>query len=202
MDRRTALKAAVAAPFAIAAVTNAEAEQASLQVLGLFEAAGAEQAQAFKPKFFTAHEYATVRVLVDMIIPRDENSGSATDAGVPQFMDFIATDQPNRQVPLRGGLGWMDAESRKRFGKTFILATVAQRRLILDDIAWPKKAKKEFSHGVTFFTSFRDFTASGFYSSRIGIADLQYIGNTVNMNWQGCGSAANAHLGVTQPARG
>ncbi len=201
MDRRAALKAAVVAPFAIAAVTNSEAEAASMQVLGLLESVD-QQGKPFVPKFFTAHEYATVRVLVDMIIPRDAKSGSATEAGVPQFMDFIATDQPGRQVALRGGLGWMDAESRKRFGKTFILATVAQRRQILDDIAWPKRAKKEFSHGVTFFTSFRDFTASGFYSSRIGIADLQYIGNTVNMNWQGCGDAANAHLGVSLNKRG
>jgi gluconate 2-dehydrogenase gamma chain len=200
MDRRAALKAAVVAPFMMAAVTNSEAEAASMQVLALLE--GADQTKPFVPKFFTAHEYATVRVLVDMIIPRDAKSGSATEAGVPQFMDFIATDQPGRQVPLRGGLGWIDAESRKRFGKTFILATVAQRRQILDDIAWPKKAKPGFSHGVTFFTSFRDFTASGFYSSRIGIADLQYIGNTVNMNWQGCGDAANAHLGVSLNQRG
>ncbi|MEO5509693.1 MAG: gluconate 2-dehydrogenase subunit 3 family protein [Longimicrobiales bacterium] len=196
MDRRNALKAVAAAPFMMAAVTSAEAETASMKVLGVLESA--DQTKPFVPKFFTAHEYATVRMLVDMIIPRDDKSGSATDAGVPQFMDFIAIDQPNRQVPLRGGLAWMDAESRKRFGKTFILATDAQRRQILDDIAWPKKAKKEHLHGVTFFTSFRDFTASGFYSSRIGIADLRYIGNTVNMNWQGCSTAANAHLGVTK----
>src|SRR4051812_17529575 len=184
MDRRNALKAVIAAPVAIAAVTQAEAAAAANRVIEAFDVQQRTNAP-FVPKFFKPHEWATVRVLVDMIIPRDAHSGSATEAGVPEFMDFIAIDEPNRQVPLRGGLACLDNESRKRFDKTFILATDAQRRQILDDIAWPAKATAEMRRGATFFSSFRDFTASGFYSSRIGIDDLRYIGNVFNPNWQG-----------------
>jgi hypothetical protein len=196
MDRRSALKAAVAAPVAIAAVTHAEAASAANRVIEALDVAARDNAP-FVPKFFKPHEWATVRVLVDMIIPRDSHSGSATEAGVPEFMDFIAMDEPNRQVPLRGGLAWLDNESRRRFNKTFILATVAQRRQILDDIAWPAKATPEMRRGATFFSSFRDFTASGFYSSRIGIDDLRYIGNTFNPNWNGCPTEALQRFGVS-----
>ena len=106
-------------------------------------------------------------------------------------------DQPSRQVPLRGGLAWMDAEARARYGTTFVKATQPQRILILNDIAWPKQAKPEHSHGVTFFTSFRDFTASGFYSSKMGVEDLRYMGNTFNPNWNGCPPEALARFGVS-----
>src|SRR5574341_1470892 len=119
-----------------------------------------EEAQAaqFKPKFFTAHEYATVGILADLIIPRDDRSGSATDAGVPQFMDFIMTDgNDQRRMAMRGGLAWLDREARTRFSvRDFRTLTTAQRKQILDDIAWPKRAKPERSHGVAFFNSFRD----------------------------------------------
>ena len=196
MNRRTALKATLAAPLAMVAVTNAEAEAASLEVVRLLDVATASGVP-YAPKFFTPHEWATVRVLVDMIIPRDARSGSATEAGVPEFMDFIAMDQPSRQVPLRGGLAWMDTESRARYGVVFIEATLPQRIQILNDIAWPKQAKPEHSHGVTFFTSFRDFTASGFYSSKMGIEDLRYMGNTFNPNWNGCPPEALARFGVS-----
>jgi hypothetical protein len=196
MDRRTALKAAAIAPVAIAAVTHAEAAAAANRVIEAFDVAQRNSAP-FVPKFFKPHEWATVRVLVDMIIPRDAHSGSATEAGVPEFMDFIAIDEPNRQVPLRGGLAWLDNESRRRFGKTFIAATVVQRKQILDDIAWPAKATPDMRRGATFFSSFRDFTASGFYSSKIGIADLQYMGNTFNPNWDGCPPEALKRFGVS-----
>ena len=196
MDRRSALKAAIAAPVAIAAVTQAEAAQASMSVIKALDIAARDNAP-YVPKFFNAHEWATVKVLVDMIIPRDSHSGSATEAGVPEFMDFIAIDEPNRQVPLRGGLAWLDNDARKRFGKTFIQATVAQRKLILDDIAWPAKAKPEYARGAAFFTSFRDFTASGFYSSKMGIDDLRYIGNVFNPVWNGCPPEALERFGVS-----
>ena len=196
MNRRTALKATLAAPLAMIAVTNAEAEAASVEVVRVLDVV-TRTGTPYAPKFFTAHEWETVRLLVDMIIPRDARSGSATDAGVPEFMDFIATDQPSRQVPLRGGLAWMDSESRARFGVTFVNASLPQRIQILNDIAWPKQAKPEHSHGVSFFTSFRDFTASGFYSSKMGVEDLRYMGNTFNPGWNGCPPEALSRFGVS-----
>ncbi len=151
----------------------------------------------FTPKFWTAHELATVNILVDLIIPRDDRSGSATEAGVPEFMDFILDENKDMRTAIRGGLAWLDGESLKRFGKSFVEASDAQRRQILDDIAFPKKAKPALSHGVAFFNRFRDFTASGFFSSKMGVADLQYIGNEFVTEWKGCPPEALKKLGVT-----
>jgi hypothetical protein len=148
------------------------------------------------PRFFTPHEWRTVRVLVDLIIPRDERSGSATDAGVPEFMDFIMIDQPDAQTKMRGGLHWIDAECQRRFGKTFVECAHEQQTALLDDIAWPARARPELSHGVAFFNNIRDLTASGFWSSRMGVADLNYLGNAVVREWTGCPDAALQKLGV------
>jgi hypothetical protein len=189
------LKVLGAAPAAVGLTwTEAEAEQARTQA----QAARGTAAKpaAYKPKFFTAHEWATVAVLVDIIIPKDERSGSATDAGVPEFMDFIMGDQPARQTAMRGGLRWIDSQCEKRYDKRFLACTEAERAAVLDDIAWPQKARPEFQHGVTFFNSFRDLTAAGFWSSKMGVMDLEYTGNTMMPEWPGCPPEALKKLGV------
>lgn len=150
----------------------------------------------FEPKFFTPHEWETVRVLVDLIIPRDERSGGAMDAGVPEFMDFLMTDRLASQTAMRGGLAWLDHECRDRFGTTFLECADAERRAVLDDIAWPDRARPEMRHGVAFFNAFRDLTASGFWSSKMGVADLRYIGNTAVPEWKGCPEEQLRKLGV------
>lgn len=147
-------------------------------------------------RFFTPHEWDTVRVLVDLVIPADARSGSATEAGVPEFMDFIVAESTSMPTPMRGGLAWIDLESRRRFAKTFVEATDVERRAVLDDIAWPARAKPEHAHGAAFFTSFRDLTASGFFSSKMGVADVGYIGNTSVPEWRGCPPEALDKLGV------
>jgi hypothetical protein len=152
------------------------------------------------PRFFNNHEWATLGMLVDYIIPRDERSGSATDANVPEYIDFLLAEKDanvNEQVQMHGGLAWIDTESTKRFGKTFIAATDAQRRQILDDIAYPQKAKPGMSYGVSFFNRLRDRTASGFFSSAMGWKDLRYIGNVFNPGYDGCPPEALAKLGVS-----
>lgn len=152
------------------------------------------------PRFFSAHEWATVSMLADYVIPRDERSGSATDAKVPEYMDFLLAEKDanvNTQIAFHGGLAWIDTECRKRFQKTFIAANDAQRRQVLDDIAYPQKAKPEMAYGVTFFNRFRDMTASGFFSSAIGWKDLQYKGNVFNPGYDGCPPAALDKLGVS-----
>jgi hypothetical protein len=151
---------------------------------------------SYEPKFFTSHEWETVRLLSDIMIPRDERSGSATDAGVPEFMDFMMVERADAQVPMRGGLAWIDAECDERFAKTFLQASEAERAAVLDLIAWPKRAKPEHSHGVAFFNMFRDLTASGFWTSKMGIADLEYRGNVFVPEWTGCSDAALKKLGV------
>ena len=196
LSRRAALELLAGAPTAAALVwTDVEARQAH-------EHAQAAQAQAsklaapFKPRFFTAHEYATVGVLVDLIIPRDERSGSATDAGVPAFMDFMMIDQPRRQTAMRGGLALIDRLAIDRFGKRFVSCADRERRLLLDEIAYASNPDRGLSQAIAFFSSFRDLTASGFWSTKMGVADLQYQGNVFVSEWTGCPDAALKKLGV------
>lgn len=159
--------------------------------------AAAERAPLpFAPKFFTKHEWVTVRVLVDYIIPRDARSGSATDARVPEFMDFMMIDQPALRDPMRGGLRWLDQYCVDKFGGAFVGINRERQTQALDAIAYATTAAPEVSQGVAFFASFRNLTASGFWTSKMGMADLQYIGNTVVHEWNGCPPAALAKLGV------
>lgn len=134
--------------------------------------------------FFTADEMATIAILSDIIIPKDESSGSATEAGVPDFIEFIVKDQPNHQVPMRGGLRWLDLQCLRQYQKPFKDCTAAQQLELVDQIAYPAKAKPAMSQGVSFFNLMRNLTATGFYTSAMGVKDLQYKGNVPNQ-WAG-----------------
>lgn len=192
MDRRDAVKLLGVAPVATAFRWAPE----SVREAAALAREALENQTPFKPKFFSAHEWRTVRVLVDLIIPADEQSGSATQAGVPEFIDFMCTDDKGLDIPVRGGLAWLDTAAREAFGKSFVEGSATDQTGLLDRIAWPKKAKAEDLQGAAFFTSFRDLTASGFYSSRMGVHDLKYIGNTFVPEWKGCPPEALAKLGV------
>jgi hypothetical protein len=150
----------------------------------------------FRPAFFTPHEWRTVRILADLVIPADERSGSATEAGVPEFMDFMLIERESMQTRMRGGLRWLDAEGVERYGASFVDLDPAGRSAILDDVAWPARAQPEMSQGVAFFSFFRDLTATGFFSSRIGVEDLGYLGNRALAEWNGCPPEALRHLGL------
>jgi gluconate 2-dehydrogenase gamma chain len=151
---------------------------------GRTDAELARDAKLFAETFFNKHEMKTISVLCDIIIPADSRSGSATDSGVPDFIEFMAKDKPTFQVPLRGGLGWLDAQSNKRFGKVFTEATRSQQLEIVDDIAYPERKKPGMSQGIAFFSLMRNLTATGFWSSKMGITDIGYMGNTPNQ-WEG-----------------
>jgi gluconate 2-dehydrogenase gamma chain len=212
VTRRTALKVIGSVPVAGALMggsafaqqgTPSGAQQPKQTHEAPFPPAqGQEQPPSSAPKraFFTAAEWRTVGVLADDIIPKDERSGSATDAGVPAFIDYHLsvpeTDESTR-VAIRGGLAWLNTESRTRFRRNYASLSPAQRHQILDDIAWPDKAKPEFSHGVSFFSHMRDFVGSGFFSSAMGWKDLRYQGNVFNPDWKGCPEPAMKKLGVS-----
>ena len=140
--------------------------------------------QLLQEKFFTDEELATITVLADIVIPRDEISGSASDAKVAAFIEFMVKDKPEHQVPMRGGLRWLELQSLKRFDKTFTRLTEKQQLEIVDDIAYPNKAKPGLKQGVAFFTLMRNLTMSGFYTSEIGVKDIGYMGNRPNQ-WNG-----------------
>ena len=149
-------------------------------------------------RFFSDHEMATISILADIIIPRDEVSGSATDAKVPEFIDFIVRDMPNHQLPMRGGLRWLDMQCLKRYQKAFKDCTHKEQMEMVDEIAFPEiefedekgnKVKKGkvnpgMEPGVAFFSLMRNLTATGFYTSEIGVNDIGYKGNVANQ-WDG-----------------
>jgi len=134
--------------------------------------------------FFTAHEMATITLVADIIIPKDEVSGSASDAKVSDFIEFIVKDMPQHQTPMRGGLRWLDIQSLKQFEKSFKDCSKEQQIKMIDAIAWPKKAKPEMAAGVSFFNLLRNLTVTGFYTSEIGVKDVGYLGNRPNQ-WNG-----------------
>jgi hypothetical protein len=187
MDRRRALEILASIPLAsVFSLTGAEVARAQEAVRSYFTT-----------RFFTDHERRTVRVLVDLILPKDERSGSATEAGVPEFMDFIMLDQPERQAAMRGGLAFLDLESKERFGSAFADCAASDQAALLDLIAWPDRAPEDLSHGVAFFTAFRDLTATGFFTSKMGFEDLGYLGNEFVTEWTGCPREATRKLGLS-----
>lgn len=134
--------------------------------------------------FFTPDEMATITVLGDIIIPKDDVSGSASDAKVPGFIEFIVKDMPQHQVPMRGGLRWLDMQCFKKYNNSFTGCTSQQQIEMVDAIAFPKKATAAMKPGVSFFNLMRNLTATGFYTSEIGGKDVGYMGNTPNQ-WNG-----------------
>lgn len=201
ISRREALQGLAAIPAGLA-LSPEMLERARAHVSdalgdqGTTPAARQAQPAAYVPKQFTPDEWRLVRILVDYVIPRDATSGSATDAGVPEFMDFILGEYASNRTWMKDGLGWMNAECRRRFGKGFVSCADVQRRELLDAIAFPRKATPDVKAGVEFFNRFRNMTASGFYSSRIGVADLGYIGNRPVAKWEGTPPEVLKKLGL------
>jgi hypothetical protein len=208
MDRRESLKllatGAIAVPAVIAGCAPDEKktkESGSEPTFNLDRSADelkSEKKLLAMDKFFTEHEMATITVLADIIIPKDEVSGSASEAKVPEFIEFIVKDQTQHQLPMRGGLQWLDMQSLKRFDKPFVEANSQQQLEIVDDIAYPEiswkdeklqehkkgTVKADMKPGISFFNLMRNLTATGFYTSEIGVKDLGYIGNAPT-KWNG-----------------
>jgi gluconate 2-dehydrogenase gamma chain len=206
IDRREMLRRAGAVPLAGLALTPAQKAAAHEHVAKAKAAKG--PAGPYPPKVFDAHEWATVRLLADMVIPRDERSGGATDASVPEFIDAIASDvlatpreREELQTRLHGGLRWLDRQSRARYGKDFVGSAETERTALLDAIAWPDRVAPGLEAGAAFFTAFRDLVASGFWSSRVGVEDLGYQGNTFVAEWKGCPDEVVARIGGSGKSR-
>ena len=185
LSRRELLAAFAATGGAFMLPTPAQAAETTRTV-----SAARAMAGGVAPKISTPHGYETVKMLADYLFPKDDRGGSASEAGVVDFMDTFLEIEAGMRVAHRGGLAWLDHEMRHRTGKDFIASTDAERRAMLDDIAYPARAKPEYSHGVAWFNSFRDFAASGYWSSEVGITDLGYMGNVPVQEWTGCTAEA------------
>lgn len=190
LSRRDIFQILGTAPVAAAVAGSALAQDHDHMRPAVQQAAGA--GGPYKRKIFDDHQWRTVHVLSDLIIPADERSGSASDAGVPEFiddwLDFRAREDGNDNfaAQIQGGLIWLDFESNKLFSKHFVDTAVDQQKQILDRIAWPEKVAPADKPWAAFFSRYRDLTVSGFFSSKMGVADLPYLGNRAVAHWQGC----------------
>lgn len=148
----------------------------------------AATAGVYTPKFFPAQQYKTLQALCQAIIPADSDSGGAKEAGAPEFIDLLTSENPAYQLKLGGGLMWLDAECTDRFGRSYLDCSLEQQKEILDLIAYCKNAEKDpgLSQGVEFFSFLRELTADGFFTSEIGIKYLGYVGNTFLLSFPGC----------------
>lgn len=193
MNRRDSIKALGLAAAAGGALmldscapkeAKQEATTVGEKLPGVTDAEYERNTKLAEEQFFTTHELATIGVLADIIIPADEVSGSATDAGVPDFIEFMVKDIPSYQTPMRGGLKWLDVHCQRRYGHTFANCENAQQLQLVEEIAYPAKAKPEMAPGVAFFDLMRNLTASGFFTSEIGVKDIGYVGNKPGV-WDG-----------------
>ncbi|WP_134089229.1 gluconate 2-dehydrogenase subunit 3 family protein [Olivibacter sp. XZL3] len=147
-------------------------------------------------QFFTDHEMATITVLSDIIIPKDDFSESASAAGVPAFIEFMVKDIPDYKLPMRGGLKWLDVQCLKRYNKVFVDCDEKEQLNMVDEIAYPLKARPEMQQGVAFFNLMRSLTASGFFTSEIGVKDIGYVGNRPGP-WDGVPEDVLSQYGFT-----
>jgi Gluconate 2-dehydrogenase subunit 3 len=151
------------------------------------EATAAAASSAYQRKVFNDHEWETIKILSDLIIPADERSSSATQAGIPEFIDdWLAFKGGALKAEILGGLTWLDIECNRKFQHDFIGCTSTRQKKILDRIAYPDKAAPEDSNYVAFFNRLRDLVVGGFFSSKEGVKDLPYLGNQVVRVWEGC----------------
>jgi len=176
----------VAASGSVLQMIPAQAAEYAHELVQREKAASA--AGRYAPKFFSAHQYETLISLCDTIIPKDERSGGAVEAGAPEFIDLLTSENVEFQVQLGGGLMWLDTFCIDRYAKVYLECAAEQRTEVLDLIAFRKNAKEQpvLQSGVAFFAALRNMTCDGFYTSKIGIADLQYIGNTSVHEFPGC----------------
>ncbi|HKS94519.1 MAG TPA: gluconate 2-dehydrogenase subunit 3 family protein [Terriglobia bacterium] len=197
LKRRDLLKAMTVVPAAAlvplgtaVAMTHARAAASPAQA--------AATTAAYKPKVLDPHEWKTVTVLSDIIIPADERSGSATQAKVPEFIDdWLGFRGGETLAAIRGGIIWLDLECQRQFSHDFVDCSAADQKQILDRIAYPKTAAPEDAVGVVFFNHLRDLVVSGFFSSEMGVKDLPYLGNQMVTDWEGCPANVLAKLGFT-----
>jgi len=203
IDRRELLRRAGSVTVAASFAPSAAAAEAAHQHVTKQKATAAAPGKPAAPRFFDAREWASVRVLCDLVIPADERSGSATEALVPEFIDYVLTDpltDPRErealQTQVRGGLAWLDRECAARFGHGFVDCADGERKAVLDSIAWPEKVRPGMEAGASFFTLFRDLVASGYWTSRTGTEDLRYLGNTYVAEWKGCPPEVLSRLGL------
>jgi gluconate 2-dehydrogenase gamma chain len=147
--------------------------------VALAEAKSLSGGPTYQPKCFTQHNFLTLKKLADTIIPADEHSGGASDAGAPEFIDFLSSRNADLAAIYNGGFAWLDDYMQKKYGAPFLSAKPEQQTELLDAIAWRKNATPETATGQRFWVWLRNMTVDAYYTSPVGVKDLGYMGNTV-----------------------
>jgi gluconate 2-dehydrogenase gamma chain len=144
--------------------------------------------KVYRPKFFSEHQYKMLQTLCQAIIPSDQKSGGAIEAGAPEFIDLLTSENADYQLQLGGGMIWLDTACNDRYGRLFLDCSPEQQKQMLDLIAYRRNAKSDrsLSQGIAFFSFLRNLTADGYFTSEIGIKDLGYIGNSYLRDFPGC----------------
>jgi len=186
ISRRSILKSltmGAAATSVLRVIPLQAAEHAHRMIMAERKAAG-----TYSPKYFDAHGYKTLQALCGTIFPADSDSGGAIEAGAPEFIDLLTSENKDYQTALGGGLMWLDGTCMDRYGKGYLDCAPQQQQEILDKIAYRKNAVADpsLNQGVAFFSFLRNMTADGFFTSEIGIKYLGYVGNTFLKEFPGC----------------
>ena len=188
ISRRDVLKSLTAGLASGSVLRVIPAEAAEIAHKMVQKEKGSSPAGVYKPKFFSPHQYKTLQALCQAIVPADERSGGAMEAGAPEFIDLLTSENEDYQLKLGGGLMWLDAACVDRYGQNYLESTPGNQAEMLDRIAYRKNAKTDpgLSQGVEFFSFLRMMTVDGYFTSEIGIKDLGYVGNTYLKEFQGC----------------
>ncbi len=188
LSRRDVLKslAMSAAATSVLRVIPAQAAEYAHHMIAAEKAAA--PAKGYTPKFFRAHDYKTLQTLCQTIFPADADSGGAIEAGAPEFIDLLTSENQDYQRILGGGIMWLDNTCSDRYGKVYLDCSAEQQKEILDKIAYRRNAASDatLSQGVEFFSFLRNMTADGFFTSEIGIKYLGYVGSTYLTEFPGC----------------
>ncbi len=163
---RRELLQTIALAFPLGGLTPAAAQQVH-RIAAEEKAAG-----AYRPKALTAHEYRTLKALADLIIP------GAAAAGTPEFIDLLASQNPQLAAIYTGGIAWLDHAMRARYSTRFVNAKPDQQTALLDLIAYRKNESAELGPGIRFFDWARRMVVDAYYTSPAGIKELGYLGNT------------------------
>jgi gluconate 2-dehydrogenase gamma chain len=162
--------------------------QAAEYAHNMVQAEKASAGGGYTPKFFSQRQYRTLQALCETIIPAEDGSGGAIEAGAPEFIDLLSSENPEYQLKLGGGLMWLDSACSDRYGKVYLECSPEQQKQVLDQIAYRRNALADpsLSQGIDFFSFLRMMTVDGFFTSEIGIKYLGYIGNKYMKSFAGC----------------
>lgn len=194
MDRRESIKSLLIGSLGAGAIVSTAGckpgeetkalVESNQDLYGRTEKEKARDEELMSDIFLNEHEADTIATLCDLILPADGNYQAASAAEVPEFIAFIVKDMEDYQLPLRGGIMWLDNYANEQFGVVFKNCSGDQQRTLLDAIAYPSEDVSDLTPGIEFFSLVRNLTLTGFYTSKIGIEELGYKGNTPNV-WEG-----------------